>query len=131
MLGLVASASSVLQLDLIHMRPIEYWLKLRVPPHAWHYGFLRVKVNQACVAALAPWKNHLWMERGVVCSDSMTVESYINHQGGLSLKRLFILAECLLRWAQLNLRSLRVTPVPGKLNLGADILSRRNVPSDE
>ncbi len=67
----------------------------------------------------------------LVCSDSMTVVSYINRQGGLSSKLLFILAECPLSWAQLNLRSLRATLVPGKLNLGADMLSRSNVPSDE
>ncbi len=67
----------------------------------------------------------------LVRSDSMTVVSYINCQGGLSSKLLFILAECLLSWAQLNLRLLRATLVPGKLNLGADMLFRSNVPSDE
>ncbi len=86
MLGLMASESSVLQLGLLHMRPLQYWLKPRVPPHAWRNGRLRVKVNQACVAALAPWKNHQWMEQGM--------------------------------------------PL-GKLNLGADMLSRSNVPLDE
>ncbi len=49
----------------------------------------------------------------------------------LSSRRLFILVERLLRWAQLNLRSLRATHVLGKLNLGADMLSLSNVPSDE
>ncbi len=29
------------------------------------HGRLCVKMNQACVAALAPWKNHLWIVRGV------------------------------------------------------------------
>ncbi len=162
------------------------------------HGCLCVKMNQACVAALAPWENHLWIERGVplgmvyrrkvvstdasnlgwgvlsdnkpafgfwskkevhlhinclqmltvslglciflsdlrgyhvlVCSGSMTVVSYLNPQGGLSSRLLFILAKCLFRWAQLNLRSLRATPVPGKLNLGADMLFQSNVPSDE
>ncbi len=65
MLGLMASASSVLQLGLLHMRPLQYWLKPRVPPHVWRHGHLRVKVNQAWDAALAPWRNHQWMERGV------------------------------------------------------------------
>ncbi len=65
MLGLKASASLVLQLGLLHMRPLQYWLKPRVPPHAWHHGWFRVKVNQVCVAALSPWKNHQWMEWGV------------------------------------------------------------------
>ncbi len=156
---------------------------------------LSVKVDQACVAALAPWIDPQWMERGIplgivcrrkvvstdasntgwgalcdgkpafghwskeegrlhinclemlaVClglhtflpdlrghhvlvrSDSMTVVSDINCQGGLSSKRLFILVERLLEWAQLNLHSLREAHVPGRLNQGADILSRSKVP---
>ncbi len=62
---------------------------------------------------------------------TMSVVSYINHQGGVSSKRLFILAERLLEWAQLNLRSLRAAHLPGRLNQGADMLSRSNVPSEE
>ncbi len=67
----------------------------------------------------------------LICLDSMTVVSYINHQGGdsLSSRRLFTLAEHLFRWAQLSLRSLRAAHVPGKLNVAADMLSRSNVPS--
>ncbi len=65
MLGLMASAFSVVQLGRLHMRPIQYWLKTDIPPHAWRNGHLRFKVSQACVAALAPWKNHQWLERGV------------------------------------------------------------------
>ncbi len=61
----------------------------------------------------------------------MSVVSYINHQGGVVSKRLFILAERLLEWAQLNLRSLRAAHLPGRLNQGADMLSRSNVPSEE
>ncbi|KAL0157079.1 hypothetical protein M9458_048325, partial [Cirrhinus mrigala] len=67
----------------------------------------------------------------LVHSDSMTVVSYINRQGGLSSKRLFTLVKDLLEWAQLNLSSLRATHVPGRLNQGADMLSRSNVPSGE
>ncbi len=67
----------------------------------------------------------------LVRSDSMAVASYINHQGSLSLRCLFILAERLLRWAQLNLHSQKAMHVPGKLNLWADMLSRSNVPSYE
>ncbi len=170
----------------------------RVPHNAWRHGRLHIRVNQACVTALTPWKNPRWMEKGVamglvhtrkvvtadasntgwgalcegkptfghwsemesgfhinclemlaVCracqfflpdligrhvlirSDNMSVVSYINHQGGVSSKRLFILAERLLEWAQLNLRSLRAAHLPGRLNQGADMLSRSNVPSEE
>ncbi len=198
MLGLMAAASPVLQLGLLRMRPLQRWLKPRVPHNAWRHGRLHIRVNQACVTALTPWKNPRLMEKGVamglvhtrkvvttdasntgwgalyegkptfghwsktessfhinclemlaVCracqfflpdligrhvlirSDNMSVVSYINHQGGVSSKRLFILAERLLEWAQLNLRSLRAAHLPGRLNQGADMLSRSNVPSEE
>ncbi len=57
----------------------------------------------------------------LIRSDNMSVVSYINHQGGVSSKRLFILAERLLEWAQLNLRSLRAA----HLNQGADWTKER------
>ncbi len=44
MLGLMTAASSVLQLSLLRMRPLQRWLKPRVPPHAWHHGRLHVRV---------------------------------------------------------------------------------------
>ncbi len=67
----------------------------------------------------------------LIRSDSMSVVSYINHQGALSLNRLCLLAERLLEWAQPHLRSLRAAHIPGKLNQGADKLSRSNFPSEE
>ncbi len=65
MLVLMALASSVLQLGLLHMWPLQYWLKPWVPPHAWRHGRLRIIVSQACIAALAPWNDRQWMEQGV------------------------------------------------------------------
>ncbi len=178
--------------------PPSTLVETTVPHNAWRHGRLHIRVNQACVTALTPWKNQRWMKKGVamglvhtrkvvmtdssntgwgalcegkptfghwskaessfhisclemlaVCracqfflpdlkgrnvlirSDSMSVVSYINHQRGVSSKRLFILAERLLEWAQLNLRSLRAAHLPGRLNQGADMLSRSNVPSEE
>ncbi len=35
--------------DFSQMQPLQYWLKPRVPLHAWHHGCLRVKVIQAWV----------------------------------------------------------------------------------
>ncbi len=46
----------------------------------------------------------------LIHSDNMYV--MWNRQGGLSSKRLFILVERLLEWAQLNLRSLRAAHIP-------------------
>ncbi len=87
MLGLMASASSGLQLGLLHMWPLQYWLKPRVPPHAWHHGRLRVKVSQACIAALAPWKNHQWMEQGVPPGHGLQKEGGLDRRLQLRLGR--------------------------------------------
>ncbi len=67
----------------------------------------------------------------IVRSDSRSMVSYINYQGGLVSKRLCMLANDLLVWAQNNLHSLKATHVPGKMNQGADMLSRNNVSSEE
>ncbi len=61
----MATASPVLQLGLLRMRPLQRWLKPRVPHNAWRHGRLHIRVNQACVTALTPWKNPRWMEKGV------------------------------------------------------------------
>ncbi len=52
MLGLLAAASPVLQLGLFRMRPIQFWLKQRVPSVAWCHGCHRVMVTRACVSGL-------------------------------------------------------------------------------
>ncbi len=63
MLGLMAAASPVLQLGLLRMRPLQRWLKPRVPHNAWRHGRLHIRVNQACVTALTPWKNPRWIHQ--------------------------------------------------------------------
>ncbi len=57
-------------------------------------------------------------------TEEESVVSYINHQGGLVSKGLLV-------WAQSNLRSLKAMHVLGKMNHGADMLSRNNVSSEE
>ncbi|CAM4715148.1 unnamed protein product [Leuciscus chuanchicus] len=74
MLGLMASASSVLQLGLLRMRPLQFWLKARVPRRAWASGLLRLKVNQKCFAALIPWKANDWYQSGVSLGTSSSVK---------------------------------------------------------
>ncbi len=54
MLGLMASVSSVLQLGLLYMRPLQYWLKPRVPPHAWRHGRLRIMVSPGLPCSFGP-----------------------------------------------------------------------------
>ncbi len=65
MLGLMAAASPVLRLGLLHMQPIQFWLKQCVPAAAWHHGRHRVTVTQACVSVLTRWRNPLWLKRGM------------------------------------------------------------------
>ncbi len=84
-------------------------------------------VCQACQFFLPDIRGH----HVLVHSDSRSVVSYINHQGGLVSKQLCTLANDLLVWAQTNLRSLKATHVMGKMNHGADMLSRNNVSSGE
>ncbi len=84
-------------------------------------------VCHACQFFLVDIRGH----EVLVCSDSRSVVSYINHQGGLVSKCLCTLVNDLLVWAQTNLRSLKATHVPSKMNQGADMLSSNNVSSEE
>ncbi len=63
--------------------------------------------------------------------NSMVVVAYINHPGNLGSHTLCRMARRLLFWAQKELLSLRVVHVPGRLNLGVDMLSRGKVAPGE
>ncbi len=62
----MAVALQVLQLGLLHMRPIQFWLKQRVPSATWCHGHHRVTVTRACVSALARWRDPFWLKQGVI-----------------------------------------------------------------
>ncbi len=101
--------------------------------HLDHLG-LRVNFAKSMLCPCRACRFFLPDIRGhhvLIHSDSRSVVSYINHQGGLVSKRLCMLAKGLLVCAQTNLRSLKATHVPGKMNQGADMLSRNNVSSEE
>ncbi len=51
LLGLMASASAVCHLGLLHMWPLQLWLKSRVPWTAWTSGRLSIAVNCGCINA--------------------------------------------------------------------------------
>ncbi len=57
LLGLMASASMVCHLGLLHMRPLQLWLKSQVPWTAWTSGRLRIAISHGCIEALRPWRN--------------------------------------------------------------------------
>ncbi len=65
LLGLMASASAVCHLGLLHMRPLQLWLKTRVPWTAWTSGRLSIAVTRGCIEALAPWRNPNFFSRGI------------------------------------------------------------------
>ncbi len=65
LLGLMASASAVCHLGLLHMRPLQLWLKSRVPWTAWTSGRLRIAVSRGCIEALRPWRDPDLFSRGV------------------------------------------------------------------
>ncbi len=77
----------------------------------------KLAVCRPCHFFLPDLKGHHVLIR----SDNVSVVSYINHQGGLSSKRLFTLVKHLLEWAQCNLRTLKAVHIPGILNRGADM----------
>ncbi len=47
------------------MRPLQLWLKSRVPQNAWRMGTLRIKVTRDCLHTLTPWRNMTLCRRGV------------------------------------------------------------------
>ncbi len=61
----------------------------------------------------------------------MSVVSYINHQGGIRSKPLYEQAADLLLWADSIFLSSRAAHIPGLLNRGADMLSRRGITQRE
>jgi hypothetical protein len=62
----------------------------------------------------------------LVASDNTTVVSYINRQGGTKSGTLYLLVEQILVWAQKCHIVLRARHIPGRLNVLADLLSRRH-----
>ncbi|XP_053195327.1 LOW QUALITY PROTEIN: uncharacterized protein LOC128379724 [Scomber japonicus] len=71
LLGLMAAASQVVPLGLLHMRPLQRWLaRHRVCPH--EDGLRAILVSAICLPALAWWTTALGLREGVplgpVCS---------------------------------------------------------------
>ncbi len=57
LLGHMAAAAVVTPLGLLHMRPLQHWLRGRVPRWAWQSGTLRVQVTPACRQTFTPWSD--------------------------------------------------------------------------
>ncbi|KAL0148623.1 hypothetical protein M9458_056063, partial [Cirrhinus mrigala] len=90
MLGLMASASTVLQLGLLQMRPLQQWLNPRVPSHTWRHGCLRVKVDQACVEVVSTdASNSGW---GALCDGKPAFGHWSERESRLHISCLEMLA---------------------------------------
>ncbi|MCJ8749920.1 hypothetical protein PDJAM_G00193080 [Pangasius djambal] len=95
----------------------------------WSGRHLTLHIN--CLEMLAVFlalKHFLPDLRGrhvLVCTDNTAVAYYINHQGGLRSRPLYRLALQVLVWSQGKLLSLKAAYIPGRLNMGADTLSRQ------
>ncbi|MGL5292737.1 MAG: hypothetical protein ACRC9V_02950, partial [Aeromonas sp.] len=72
-----------------------------------------------------------WSSDMLIHTDNMSVVSYINCQGVVLSRPLFKQAASLLLWAARHLLFIRATPIPGRLNRGADMLSKEGLPHRE
>lgn len=190
LLGLLAAASQVVPLGLLHMRPLQLWLaKYKVSPYengqrliprdrdclptvqwwlstpglkegvtlgplcsremittdaslegwgavwrgnpaqgqwdaSWKGAHINLLELEAVFRALIYFRPRLREKHVIVRSDSTTVVSYINHQGGLRSTSLYRRARDLLLWAHAQGVSLRALHLPGEDNVAADLLSR-------
>ncbi|KAI2652659.1 Gag-Pro-Pol polyprotein [Labeo rohita] len=65
LLGHMAAAAAVMQLGLLHMRPLQHWLHDRIPRWAWHRGTFRVDVTPECCLLFSPWSDPGFLRAGV------------------------------------------------------------------
>ncbi|XP_050967151.1 uncharacterized protein LOC127166107 [Labeo rohita] len=61
----MASSAAVTPLGLMHMRPLQHWLRTRVPRRAWHHGTFRVNITPSCRQTLSPWTDIVFLRSGV------------------------------------------------------------------
>lgn len=88
MLGLIAATTSVILLGLLHMQPIQLWLKACVPSHAWHLGWFYIRVTHCCIRAIAPWITLHLFQSGVLLgltSKSKVVTTDVSNSGWRAL----------------------------------------------
>eukprot|EP00745_Piridium_sociabile_P036946 TRINITY_DN667_c0_g1_i10.p2 TRINITY_DN667_c0_g1~~TRINITY_DN667_c0_g1_i10.p2 ORF type:complete len:623 (+),score=74.76 TRINITY_DN667_c0_g1_i10:1852-3720(+) len=81
---------------------------------------------QAIFLALQHFQDHIKGKWVVLCADNSTCLAYIRHQGGTTSISLSMLAEEILLWSHARDMILDVEFIPGKLNVLADQLSRKD-----
>jgi hypothetical protein len=65
LLGHMASTAAATKLGLLHMRPLQRWLRDRVLRWAWQQGTVRVPVTPTCRQTFTPWTNLCFLRAGV------------------------------------------------------------------
>ncbi|KAL0151074.1 hypothetical protein M9458_053587, partial [Cirrhinus mrigala] len=94
----------------------------------WDAPWIGVHINllelEAVFRALIHFLPQLQEKQVIIRSDSTSVVSYINHQGGVRSISLHRKAQDLLLWAHARGVSLRAVHLPGEDNVAADLLSR-------
>ncbi len=64
--------------SLLHMCPLQFWLKSQVPWTAWTLGCLSIAVSRGCIEALRPWRKDLFSRGG---SPGLGDVTYRGHDG--------------------------------------------------
>ncbi|XP_016423541.1 uncharacterized protein LOC107752164 [Sinocyclocheilus rhinocerous] len=98
------------------------------PQSRWHINRLEL---EAVFLALKDFRPQLEQRQVLIRTGNMSVVSYINHQGGVRSRALYKQAANLLLWADRHFLSIRAAHIPGLLNRGADMLSRKGIPQGE
>ncbi len=98
------------------------------PQSRWHINRLEL---EAVFLALKEFRTQLEQQHVLIRTDNTSVVSYIIHQGGIRSRALCKQATNLLLWVDCRLLSIRAVHIPGLLNRGADMLSRKGIPQGE
>ena len=88
-----------------------------------HINFLELK---AVYLALQAFQHRVAHQSVALMCDNSTVVAYVNKQGGTVSRSLCLLTKELLSWAEANAVKLVARYLPGKANILADQLSRRD-----
>ncbi len=86
LLGLMAAASPVLPLGLLHMRPLLWWMKeLRLHPTV--PATRRIRVSRSCCRPLFMWRDPVFLQSGVRMASLYDHDGRINDRLGRGLRR--------------------------------------------
>ena len=105
-------------------------LNAQVKSGTWTSVEQRLHINvlemKAVLLTLREFADEVANRCVLVLTDNTTVVAYIKNQGGTHSLPLFRATRELFQWTETNGVTLRVSHIPGKLNVVADMLSRKN-----